>query len=151
MPQFYFKSGTPEVQVYASGGELVKWETVDGVLGYFMTLREATAKCLRKLIEDKRGGLISEITKEEYEDWLGKSRGAPRWARDREYLAQGRLHPQRVPLSDLAAVAADEPAPAPVTRPAPTPSPAPSNNEPSVPAEPAEPVVRRRGRAPKAE
>lgn len=143
MTEFYFRSETPDTKVYASGGELVKWDSIDGLVGYFKTTKPSTAKALRLLMERGQGGKITEVEKAEYEDFVGKARGRSLFRADREYISQGNIHTQRVPGAE-SAVVADTGLPAPVAQPeVPVAKP--------VAAEPAEPVVRRRGRLPKAD
>lgn len=135
----YFQSTSPQVSVYAPGGQVVKWTTVDGVIGWFATDREPTIKALVRCIERKVGGGISEISEKEYEDLVGKAKGRPLFRPDREHIsAAGIVQPQVAPLADplAAGAVADKPAPAVADVEEPD----------SVSAAPTEPEVRKRGR-----
>lgn len=135
----YFKSTTPQVSVYAPGGQVVKWTTVDGAVGWFAADREPTIKALLRCIERKVGGGISEVTREEYEDLVGKAKGRPLFRPDREHIsAEGVVQPQVAPPVDPFAVpVAVDSLPAAVAEP----------EEPDkVSAAPTEPDVRKRGR-----
>ncbi len=95
----YFKSLTPSVKIYAAGGQVVSWATVDGAVGWYATDREANIKSLLRCIERKVGGVIQEIEKPEYDDLVGKAKGAPLFRPEREHIsAEGITVPQRVPL-----------------------------------------------------
>lgn len=135
----YFQSTSPQVSVYAPGGQVVKWTTVDGVLGWFATDRELTIKALVRCIERKVGGGISEITEKEYEDLVGKAKGRPLFRPDREHIsAEGIVQPQVAPLVDppAAGAAVDNPPPAVADL----------EDSDRVSAAPTEPEVRKRGR-----
>jgi len=83
----YFESRTPTIKVFASGGEVVKWLTVDGLVGWYATDRPGTLKTLDLCIQRKVGGAIREGTQEEYEDFTKKVQGRPAFRRDREFLS----------------------------------------------------------------
>lgn len=93
----YFKSLTPSVKIYASGGQVIEWLTVDGATGWYATDREPNIKALLRCIERKVGGVIQEIEKSEYDDLVGKAKGAPRFVPEREHItADGVVSPQRI-------------------------------------------------------
>ncbi len=94
----YFKSLTPSVKIYAAGGQVISWATVDGAVGWYSTDREPNIKALLRCIERKVGGVIHEIEKAEYDDIVGKVKGAPLFRPEREHIsAEGVTVPQRVP------------------------------------------------------
>lgn len=105
----YFVSGTPASNVYARGGRLVRWITVDGITGYYSTENADEIKALLRCIERKVGGAIREVTPEEYDSIVKKAKGRPRFQPEREYIsAEGVNVPQAVPAPlDLDAAAAD--------------------------------------------
>ena len=133
----YFESKTPLVKVSAIGGALIKWETYDGEVGWYSTDDANAIKTLDQCIERKVGGLIREGTQEEYEAFLGKSKGRPVFRQARESIGtDGSVRSTLVPpvppspaASPQAAAAADV-----------TPPP------PSDPTSPPEPVLRNRHR-----
>ena len=134
----YYKSLTPGVSVYASGGQVIKWTTVDGSVGWYATDRKQNIDALARCIERKVGGAIVEIDEAEYSDLVGKAKGAPRFTPDREHLsADGLYQPQRVPPAQLPGgpvVADSEKEPV-----------AESSDSDSLSAVPAEPEIRKRG------
>lgn len=83
---FYFESQTPLIKIYAAGGEVVRWFSLDGKLGWFATSNERTANELRKCIEKGIGGKIKEITKEQYDEYEKKGRGRSPFTPQREVI-----------------------------------------------------------------
>ena len=134
----YFKSLSPGVSVYASGGQVIRWATVDGSVGWYSTDRKQNLKALARCIERKVGGVISEISEDEYSDLVGKAKGAPRFSPEREHLsADGLIQPQRVPPAQLPGdPAAADKAEVPVAE---------SPDSGSLSAVPAKPEIRKRG------
>lgn len=137
----YFKSLTPDVSIYASGGQVIRWTTVDGAVGWYATERPQNIKALERCIERKVGGRIEEIQEAEYEELSKKAKGAPRFHPDREHLtADGLVQPQRIAPAKLhggePAVAGD-----------PNPVKVADGSEPdTMPAAPTAPELRKRGR-----
>ena len=134
----YFKSLTPDVSVYASGGQVIRWTTVDGLEGWYATDREPNIKALLRCIERKVGGRIEEISAEAYTALAGKAKGAPLFRPDREHISsEGIIQPQRIAPAQSGVVPAAEADPNPV---------ADSSEPDSLSAAPAEPSIRKRGR-----
>jgi hypothetical protein len=137
----YFKSFTPDVSVYASGGEVIRWATVDGAVGWYSTARETSVKALLRCIERKVGGRIEEITEEEYTGLAGKAKGAPLFRPEREHIsAEGITQPQRVAPAQSGAVLVAAGNAEPVAE---------SDESDSLTAAPAEPEIRKRGGRPR--
>jgi len=135
----YFKSLTPDVSVYASGGQVIRWTTVDGLEGWYSTDREPNIKALLRCIERKVGGRIEEISAEAYTALAGKAKGAPLFRPDREHIsAEGVIQPRRAPALSGVVPAVEASAPNPV---------ADSSEPDSLSAAPAEPELRKRGRS----
>lgn len=134
----YYKSLTPGVSVYASGGQVIRWATVDGGVGWYATDRKQNIDALARCIERKVGGAIVEIDEAEYSDLVGKAKGAPRFSPEREHLsADGLIQPQRVPPAQLPGdPAAADKAEVPVAE---------SPDSGSLSAVPAKPEIRKRG------
>lgn len=142
MPTKYYKTSTPRVKLYASGGRSIRFETADGVVGRFATEDESLQKSLDEFIRKKVGGGIAEIAEAEFRDLEGKAKGR-RFQPEREYLGDKGPVPAVVPLPP-AVPAADKPAPAPAAA---EPVTTPQTSEPAVTPSTA-PTVRRRGRPP---
>lgn len=138
---WYFESETPEIRFYASGGELVKWVSVDGLVGWWATARESTRNQLLKAIEKGVGGKMREITAEEYEAHVKKASGRPLYQPEREHLAHGQVRGAVVPPSPNGGDRVAE-----VKIPKIPAQPTPVSEPESVPADPVAPVIRRRGR-----
>lgn len=154
----YFQTSVPSSVLYAGGDAPVKWTTGDGITGYFCTSDEQILRYLDRLIKSRKEGNpqgppFEEISKEAYDDALGKWKGR-RFERDREYLGSNGAVPAQVPGQLTAVVgrvaAADTLTPPAEPRPTPTDldpeSPAPTSPEAPVTPAPA-PTVRRRGKA----
>lgn len=85
----FFKKFTPETDVIIPGKARVKFETLDGILGYHETDNDDIANSLRQFIQEQRYGL-SQISEEEFhKDYVepkkkGKRRIAPQahWTRE---------------------------------------------------------------------
>lgn len=131
----YFESKTPLVRLTAPGGVFVKWETYDAVTGWYKTDNEQVANALEGFIKRKVGGIIREGTQEEYEAFVGKTKGRTVFRQVREEIEPGVAAntlsspvPPRAPASG-AGVAEGEPV-----------------SSPNEPAAVPDPVVRTRGR-----
>jgi hypothetical protein len=114
----FYLTQDPDLRIYAAGGEVVKWSSVDGVVGWFKSSNPGTIKSIGNCIATKTGGRIREVTEAEYEAAVKKVRG-PILQRDRESVTAQGYNPAVVPLPERqplvaapAAVAEDKVAPA---------------------------------------
>ena len=137
MPLRYFESKTPTSRIMAAGGQVIRWETYDGQVGWFVTDRPGSIKTLLDCIDRKVGGAIREGTQNEYEAFLGKSKGRPVFRQARESIGtDGSVRSTLVPPVPPSPAASPEAAAAADVTPPP----------PSDPTSPPEPVLRNRHR-----
>lgn len=114
----YFQTSVPASVLYAGGDAPVKWISADGITGWYRTDDPGILRFLDKLIESRANGSpqgppFEEITREKYEDELGKSNGK-RFVRDREYISASGHHPAQEPGVAVPVVEVKIPAPTPV-------------------------------------
>lgn len=99
----YFKTTSPSSVVYTPSG-LLRWESEDGDEGFYATESPGALKVLDKFLESRKPGNtpvgppLQEITKEDYEAFLGKSKGR-RFEREREHIRGVGVVPATVPRS----------------------------------------------------
>lgn len=85
-------------------GDVLKFESIDGVTGYYSTERPEYLSGFQKMIDEHRGG-VSEITEAEFSQFSKKKMtsvpSAPRW---REEISGGPLHDTVMSRQVVAAV-----------------------------------------------
>lgn len=110
----YFQTSVPASVLYAGGDAPVKWTSADGFTGWYATDDPGILRFLDKLLASREAGNpqgppFEEITREKYEDELGKSNGK-RFVRDREYISATGHHPAVEPVVAAPAVEVKIPA-----------------------------------------
>lgn len=128
MPTAFFKSEAP--RALNTPGGVLRWhqfiaESGDGLVGFLSTNSEVQIKFLRKCVEDKTGGSITELSEQEFNVQLGKSKGRSSPDPEREHFAATGIRggvsvpPQTAGVPPAVAAAESSPASAPATTTAP--------------------------------
>lgn len=85
----YFASQTPHVALYCGSGGVIRWPSPNGGEGMLQVGDEATLGCLQTCISTGTGGVIREVTAQEFEDWQKKTAGQRPIHLDRESYSGG--------------------------------------------------------------